>query len=587
MANSRTRDLSFSSEYPYKRWFGTEILDHDPKSVRMDFMKSGRAPLLMSHDQRDVIGIIEKASIDGKAKVGRASARFGRSAQAEDKLRDVDDGILVNVSTGYRVHEMVLEKANDTEDTYRVTDWEPLEASLVGIPADPSVGIGRAATVATLPVSTQPALVARSIAMTEQVTAPAGQSAETETRIEAAKGPSAMEIENARVRGIENLCKANGIDDGIKSRWVSGGTSIEQVTEDLLAIIKSRGEKTKTVAHVGLSPNEVRRYSLARAIRACADQNWSGAGFEAEVSQEIGKKLGRVSDKMKFYVPAEVQQRDLTVGTTTAGGFLVGTDNQSFIDILRNTSVAMRMGTMTLSGLVGSVTVPKQTAAATNFWLSTEATAITESQQTFAQMALSPKTAGAYTEISRQLLLQSSPAVEGLVQSDLAQVVALAVDLAVLNGSGASGQPTGIISTAGIGSVTGTSIAYAGIVEFQTDTATGNALFDSSGYVTTPAVAGLLKQRVKFTSTASPIWEGKLLEGTVDGYRAMASNQVPSANILFGDFSKVVLAEWGVLEVEVNPYANFAAGIVGVRAMYSIDVGVRYPAAFSLATAVT
>src|SRR5688572_20306660 len=125
MADSRTRDLSFSSEYPYKRWFGTEILDHNQKSVRMDFMKSGRAPLLMSHDQREVIGIIEKASIDAKSKVGRASARFSRSAQAEDKLRDVDDGILVNVSTGYRVHEMVLEKATDTEDTYRVTDWEP------------------------------------------------------------------------------------------------------------------------------------------------------------------------------------------------------------------------------------------------------------------------------------------------------------------------------------------------------------------------------------------------------------------------------------------------------------------------------
>jgi HK97 family phage major capsid protein len=245
------------------------------------------------------------------------------------------------------------------------------------------------------------------------------------------------------------------------------------------------------------------------------------------------------------------------------------------------------MGVTSLSGLQGSVTIPKLTAAATNYWLATEATTITESQQTLGQLALSPKTVGAYTEISRLLLLQSSPSADALVQSDLAQVVALAVDSAVLSGSGASGQPQGIIGSAGVGSVTGTSIAYAGIVEFQTDTASGNALFDSSGYVTTPAVAGLLKQRVKFTSTASPIWEGKLLEGTVDGYRAMASLQVPTANILFGDFSKVVLAEWGVLEVEVNPYANFQAGIIGIRAMYSIDVGVRYGAAFSLATSVT
>jgi len=194
---------------------------------------------------------------------------------------------------------------------------------------------------------------------------------------------------------------------------------------------------------------------------------------------------------------------------------------------------------------------------------------------------------GGYTEISRQLALQSDPSAEQFVTSDLAKVVALAVDASILAGSGGSGQPQGIIGTSGVGSVTGTSIAYAGIVEFMTDTAGGNALFGSSGYVTTPAVAGLLKQRVKFTSTASPIWEGKLLEGTVDGYKAMASLQVPTANILFGAFDQVVLAEWGVLEIEVNPYANFQAGIIGIRAIYSIDVGVRYGAAFSLATSVT
>jgi HK97 family phage prohead protease len=143
MAESdRRRNLAFSSEYPVKRWFGTEILDHDPKSVRMKFMNSGRAPLLMGHDQRRVVGVIEAARVD-KDKMGRAVTRFGRGELASDAMRDVDDGILVNVSTGYRVHEMVLEKSTDTEDTYRITDWEPLEASLVGIPADPDVGVER------------------------------------------------------------------------------------------------------------------------------------------------------------------------------------------------------------------------------------------------------------------------------------------------------------------------------------------------------------------------------------------------------------------------------------------------------------
>ena len=200
---------------------------------------------------------------------------------------------------------------------------------------------------------------------------------------------------------------------------------------------------------------------------------------------------------------------------------------------------------------------------------------------------MTPKTVGGYTEISRLLLLQSNPSAEGLVMSDLAAVVAIAIDAAGLNGSGASGQPTGIINTAGIGGVTGTSIAYAGIVEFQSDVATGNALTPNCGYVATPVVAGLLKQRVKFTSTASPIWDGQLLDANCDGYRGMASNQVPTGDLLFGDFGQLVQGEWGVLELEVNPYANFQAGIVGVRALYAVDFGVRIPAAFSLATSVT
>jgi len=200
-------------------------------------------------------------------------------------------------------------------------------------------------------------------------------------------------------------------------------------------------------------------------------------------------------------------------------------------------------------------------------------------------LALSPKHIGAYTEISRLMALQSSPDAETLVMNDLAQAVATAADLAGLSGSGASGQPTGIINTAGIGSVTGTTIGYAGMLEFQTDT--GNALAPSCGYVTTALVAALLAQRVKFTSTASPLWDGSLLDANVCGFRGMSSAQSPAASIIFGDWAQLVMAEWGSLAIEVNPYANFQAGIVGVRAMYAMDIGIRIPSAFSVANTVT
>jgi HK97 family phage major capsid protein/HK97 family phage prohead protease len=597
----RTVEIAFSSEdAKVQRWFGAEILSHAKGAVNMERFKSGRANVLVNHDPSDWVAVIDSARVDDD-KVGRAVVRFGNSARANEVFRDVREGILTSISVGYSRDDMKLTKESDDGDEYTVTRWTPFEASLVTIPADTNVGVGRAAETLHQPAKSAEL---KERQMEAGTNAPAGGAADVGVMDQPNK-VNPVEIEKMRRRGIENLCKANKLDDLTRDHWIASGTTMDRVAEEMLGIMEERGrENPQSASKLGLTKKEIKQFSLCRAIDACGTKDWLRAGFEAECSTEIAKRLGRLeADRNRFFVPLEIQQRadrtpvedlayqlmkrDLTVASGAGGGFLVETANVGFIELLRNRSVLMNMGARRLTGLVGNVSIPKQTVAATAVWLANEASTITESQQTFAQVALVPKTVGGYTEISRLLLLQSDPSAEGLVKSDLAAVVSLAVDLAGLNGSGAAGQPTGIISTAGIGGVTGTSIAYAGIIEFQTDTATGNALFDASGYVTTPAVAGLLKQRVKFTSTASPIWDGKLMDANVDGYRGMASNQVPTANILFGDFSQVIIAEWGTLEIEVNPFANFQSGIVGVRAIYSIDIGVRYPAAFSLATSVT
>jgi HK97 family phage major capsid protein len=139
----RTVNLSFSSETPVDRFYGKEILDHSPTSVRMGRLRSG-GPLLVNHNPDDQVGVIEKANV-GADRVGRAEVRFGRSARAEEVFNDVQDGIRRFTSTGYRVYRMAEEgdhAAND-EPCYRATDWEPHEISIASIPADPSVGIGR------------------------------------------------------------------------------------------------------------------------------------------------------------------------------------------------------------------------------------------------------------------------------------------------------------------------------------------------------------------------------------------------------------------------------------------------------------
>jgi HK97 family phage major capsid protein len=578
---TRTVELAFSSEAPVERFWGVEILGHGPGEMDEDWIGSGTAPLLMDHDARQQVGVVERVTL-GEDRKARAVVRFSRSARGEEAWRDVADGIRANVSVGYELLNLEKEEKGEPP-VYRATRWRPLEVSLVSIPADMTVGVGREAS-ATVPA--QPINV-KDVPM--------------EPDVKDAPRPDAAEAAEAKrqkeIMALADLAQVR--DMGVQA--VLEGDSIELFRGKVL--LKRQGMDKPIGAppsEIGLSPKETQRYSLFRAMRAAASNDWSDAGLELEAHRELEKRFGdRRQGKRSFFVPLEVQerpgvavaggQRDLSAVTGSAGGFLVATNNMSFIDVLRARSVVMAMGATRMSGLTGNVTVPRQTGAATAQWLANETTAITESDQVFSQMALSPKNVGAYTEVSRLLMLQSSPSAEMLVMNDLAAVVALAVDNAAINGTGTAGQPTGIVTTAGIGAVTGTSLAYSGVLEFQSDVLAANALLNAgaAGYVTTPVVAALLSGRARFANTDTPLWEGSLLDGRVAGFRGMSSTQIAAGRMLFGDFSQLVIGEWGTLEVDVNPYANFPAGISGVRAFYTVDIGVRYAASFSYSTAIT
>ncbi len=586
---ARTVELAFASETPYERWWGVEILDCSSKSMRLQRIKSG-APLLCDHNTRDQIGVIESVQI-GADKVARAVVRFGKSARAEEWFQDVVDGIRSSVSVGYEIYSAKLVETKDGVDTYRVDDWEPYEVSIVSVPADTSVGVGRAAGEESpvIPPNTHrtkesPAMQTAPEAAPAPAT-PAIQSQDTAARDAAQRKLTAelLAIGDAHERFNGRQLAREAIE--------RGDTSTEALRSHIMNAMTAAQKGTTPAANLDLSRGETQRFSVLKAIRALVDKDWSQAGFERECHQEILKRTGlSAAVHGGFFMPADIQRRDLTVGTSTAGGNLVGTNlqPQSFIDLLRARSVCAGLGMTMLTGLVGNVTIPKLTGASTAYWLANEATAITESQQTFGQLALSPKTLGVYTEISRLLMMQSTPAVEALVMEDFARVMALGIDLAVLEGSGSSGQPTGISLTAGIGSVSGSSLALAGVTEFQTDLATGNALTPGCGFVTTPAVAGLLAQRARISSTDSvTLWRGNVLEGTVEGFRARTTTQITAATMTFGDFAQAVLAEWGMLEIALNPYANFGAAISGIRAIQSVDVGIRQAAAFSRATSIT
>ena len=596
-AEARTVELAFASETPYDRWWGTEILDCSQTSIRLGRLVAG-GPLLMDHDSRDHVGVIESVQI-GADRVCRAVVRFGKSARAEEVFQDVLDGIRRNVSVGYMIHEAKLVETSEDKDVYRVTDWEPFEVSIVSVPADASVGVGRSAgEESPVEVIEQPNPVEDNEDETEsdkEIKSTQGVITMSDINIDQIRADAVKEEQkrSAEIQAMGEQFARFGADK-IAADCLRNGDTVEAARAKIMEKIGSQAMPT---AEIGLTEKEARSFSFMRAINALANPGdrkaQAEAAFERECSDAFASKNGRSAQG--FFVPVEVQRRDLEVTTTNSstGGKLVATDLVSFIEVLRNKMVVTGLGAQMLSGLVGSIAIPRQTAGATAYWVA-ESGAPTESQQTIDQVTMNPKTVGAFTDISRKLMLQSSIDVEAFVRNDLATVLALAIDLAAINGSGSNNQPTGILATSGIGSVAGgtngAAPTLANMIDLETAVSVANADVGSLAYLTNAKVRGKLKQTFKNATYGDvPVWgDGNMM----NGYNAAVSNQVPSnltkgtssgvcSAVLFGNFADLIIGQWGALDLMVDPYTNSTSGTVRVVALQDVDVAVRHAESFA------
>ena len=623
VGKGRTFEFPFSSEYPVERYFGKEVLKHDDRSVDFSRLNSGAAPLLWNHDPDRHIGIVERAYIDKDTKRAYAKVRFSRNKFASEVLDDVKDGILRGISFGYQIKNM-----EEEDGTFVADDWAVHEVSITPIPADPTVGIGRSLISSNEDLSdpSQPNTInidnkspeeeIRSAATTASPSVPSMEEKSQETVVDtataveapepviekaersaevdvAAEVKRALEEEQVRTSSIYAVCRQHGADD-LTQGFIKDGKSVSEVNGEILDLISKRSEASNTPIRstdmssneVGLEAKEVKRFSFIRALHALANpadrQAQEAASFEREVSEEASKRYGKPANG--FLVPNEVLKRDLTVGTATAGGNLVATDllAGSFIDILRNRMAIMQAGTTVLSGLTGNISIPRQTAASTAYWVG-EGSAPTESQQAFDQVNMSPKTLGGFTDFSRKTLLQASIDVEQFVRNDLAKVLALELDRAGIYGTGSSNQPTGLTQTTGIGSQTlagGNYGTFAEIIGMETDVASANADAGALKYIFNAAARGALKSTEKASSTAQFVWEGN----EVNGYPAIVSNQLANNDALFGDFSQLIMGTWSGVDLTVDPYAGATSGNVRVIALQDVDFAVKQPGAFCYAT---
>lgn len=627
----RTVELSFSSSAPYERWWGFEILDHGTKSVRLGRL-NGSAAVLVNHKTGEHVGVVESAKVDGEK--GRAVVRFGKSALAEEIFQDVKDGIRKLVSVGYRIHEIKLESEKDGQATYRVIDWEPYEISIVSIPADTTIGVGRdgqpdafdprnlvheeeddmrfgqrndggqtAAPTIAVAAAAAPAAPVQNEQRSAVATAPAP------TVAAAPAGPTVDEVRTAERERIANI---RAMGERLNAREladaaIADGRDVGAFVRDYNGSVgQAQAVRTAEAPVIGMSERDIGQFSFVRLMNHLANPNdrniREAAAFELECSsaaraaRDSGEIRGETVplDVLRHVSAPQSAQRDLTVGTATAGGHTVATNllAGSFIDLLRASMALTQLGVRMLTDLNGNLAIPRQTGGATAYWVA-ESGAPTESAAAFDQVALTPKTVGAFSDISRRLLLQSSIDVENFVRQDLATVLAMAIDLAGINGSGSSNQPRGILNTSGIGSVAGgtngLAPAWSHIVNLESAVANQNAATGNLGYLTNTAVRGKLKQTERFSSSGMPVWGD---DNTLNGTRAAISNQVPSnltkgtasgtcSAIIYGNWADLIVGMWGGLDLMADPYTGSTTGTVRIVGLQDVDVAVRHAESFS------
>ncbi len=396
-------------------------------------------------------------------------------------------------------------------------------------------------------------------------------------------------------------------------------TQLDKIVEDIggydrkIAVlervenVESEGERS-----LGRQSNEIRsaddplsdtkhQYSLLRAYRCLVGME--RGGLEDEVNKEIAVRSGKPAQG--FYIPwnlhnpaarrQALEQRSLS--TSTGSGSIASILGSELIELLRNKMVLNRMGARVMTDMTGGTfSLPKQTGTTTAYWVA-EGSAPSASNLTVGQVTWTPKTVGAFTDLTRKFMLQTNQAAESLARDDLTRLLAIEMDRAGVNGSGSGQTPLGILQDSSIPTIAigtnGGAPTWPVVTNLEKTVAQSNADFGKLGYVTSNAGRSKLKNTPKI-GTTFPVfmWErDNQGEGEINGYRALASEQVPSnltkgsgsnlTALIYGNWDSATYAFWSGLDLLLDPYTGSSAGTLRVVALQDCDIQFRYEASFA------
>lgn len=549
----RTAWLSFASSYAVERGNGFEVLDM--AGLNFERVNAGGMALLFGHQPLDQIGVVLEGRVDGDG-VARALVKFSRSQRGQEFFQDVQDGIRTLVSVGYTHDEVVLTHEDETSRTFTVKRWTPHEISLVSIPADPTVGVGRSLPTPSAPAEEQPTA--------EKLPVQVRSAAQNNNKENKMADQDPAVIERARALELTNL----GVKykaDAIAREFIENGKS---VAEFCVAVLERKPDPAAVRnAKLGMTDKETATYNVFRALNAASTGDWSKAGFEREVSDAAIKANGGESrGKNSFRIAGDVLNAraasDQTVGVKADGGYFVQTQQRTedFITKLQNATVMSKLNPTVLKDVSkGRIEIPVETglmgvqvvgedvdAQATKFALD--------------QLAINPCSIVSKVTLSRYLMNQSSIPMQAYVIDRFAKAFALKIDQLAFTGSGVGVVPKGILVAmqAAQKLVVGTDLTWAEVVALETMVSSANADGGSLAYVGNSKTRGYLKTHEKAAGTAQFMWTDSAPGvGMVNGYAAHVTNHLEGAlPLVYGDFSNFIQAYWSGLDFAMDPIAD-------------------------------
>ena len=423
------------------------------------------------------------------------------------------------------------------------------------------------------------------------------------------KSDELKQLRSAKVDQITSISNAaktekRGFTQEERSQIEALKTEIENIDSDIETNLFLEAEEKRKAEELAAkraldkrkkSPEgkAVKRFSWTKAINAAVEGR-SQDGVEKEMFEEATREAREsgISLSGAVRVPAFFK-RDMTAGTTTEGGHTIQTEVGDVIPFLHPQMQVEALGATMLTGLTGNLDLPRNDGAPSAAWEG-ENDANAETNATFDKISLTPNRLGAFIDVSKQLLLQSTISIDAFIQRELETAIAKAVDIAAINGSGSGNQPTGILNTSGIGDVAGGTNGavptFDNLVDLESEVAIDNADMGALAYLTTPGIRGALKKAKIDAGSGVFVWGQN--DGGLNGYNAVVSTQVPSTltkgsssgvchAVIFGNWNELIIAQWGGYDLVIDPYTKAANGLVVMVANSWWDIALRHAESFA------